>query len=238
MHSRAALLGPILLAVSLGLVPTIDSHATEPGATPAASTLMASTTMTPPDADATSESSTTIPSVAKPATATPGAAPVPQSPPVVVARVDLSSQRMTVTVDGTLAHTWRISSGALGARTPTGTFGPQILSKHHRSSLYYGAPMPYAVFFNAHIATHGTNAVRHLGRPASHGCVRLDTANARTFFELVQKYGKPHVRIVVEGTTPTNGIALAPSRPRAPKASDLASSGSVGGWARQAFAAD
>ncbi|MEZ5844076.1 MAG: L,D-transpeptidase [Hyphomicrobiaceae bacterium] len=254
MLLRLAGLGPVVMAFGLGLVPTTDTYAGEPAriAAAPATAATADAVNPPPFAAVTGgeakSPATTVPGTKPIAAITPiapapsGAAPAAPVPtgPVVVARVDLSSQTMTVSIAGQPAHSWRISSGAIGYRTPTGTFSPQILSKHHRSSLYYGAPMPYAVFFNGHIATHGTTAVRHLGRPASHGCVRLDTANARTFFELVQKHGKANVRVVVEGTTPSNGISVASSRRRSTTASagsgSAISNGRYSNWARQAFA--
>ncbi|MEO1719902.1 MAG: L,D-transpeptidase, partial [Pseudomonadota bacterium] len=70
------------------------------------------------------------------------------------------------------------------------------------SRKYNNAPMPYSVFFNGGIATHGTNHISRLGSPASKGCIRLRTHNARRFYNLVSKYGKSRVRIIVKGTTP------------------------------------
>jgi lipoprotein-anchoring transpeptidase ErfK/SrfK len=40
--------------------------------------------------------------------------------------------------------------------------------------------------------------VRHLGRPASHGCVRLETANAELFFNAVADVGMERTAIIVE----------------------------------------
>jgi hypothetical protein len=51
----------------------------------------------------------------------------------VVIRVDKSSQRMSVIVNGDHRYTWAVSTGVHG--TPSGTFRPQSLSRHHRSSL-------------------------------------------------------------------------------------------------------
>lgn len=65
------------------------------------------------------------------------------------------------------------------------------------SRKYDMTPMPYAVFFRGGYAIHGTNAVRHLGRPVSHGCVRLATPNAAQFFALVKEAGSANTRIVV-----------------------------------------
>ncbi len=62
--------------------------------------------------------------------------------------------------------------------------------------------MPYSVFFNRGVATHGTNATGRLGSPASHGCVRLHTSNAKTFYNLVEKHGKKLTQVKVHGTPP------------------------------------
>ena len=51
----------------------------------------------------------------------------------VVARVDISSQRMKVYVNGSLRHTWRVSTGRGGYATPTGSYSAKWLSRHHRS---------------------------------------------------------------------------------------------------------
>jgi lipoprotein-anchoring transpeptidase ErfK/SrfK len=57
------------------------------------------------------------------------------------------------------------------------------------SRKYEWSPMPHALFFRGGYAIHGTYAVRQLGRPASHGCVRLAPGNARTLFEMVRARG-------------------------------------------------
>ena len=41
------------------------------------------------------------------------------------------------------------------------------------SRKYDWSPMPYSVFFRGGYAIHGTSAVKWLGTPASHGCVRM-----------------------------------------------------------------
>ncbi|HDO52585.1 MAG TPA: L,D-transpeptidase [Rhizobiales bacterium] len=108
----------------------------------------------------------------------------------VLAHIDLSEQRLYLYVDGDKKYTWKISAGKKKGWTRTGTFRPYFLSRHHRSSLFRGAPMPYAVFYDRDWAIHGTNAIKRLGRPASHGCVRLHPKNAAVFFNLVLKQGK------------------------------------------------
>lgn len=120
--------------------------------------------------------------------------------PIVEAKVDLVAQRMHVLVNGNQIHTWKISSGRRGYSTPQGTFSPYRSHKMWRSRKYNNAPMPFAVFYDGGYAVHGTSAVRRLGRPASHGCVRLRTGNAKKFYELVRRYGKNRTRIRLTGT--------------------------------------
>ena len=115
----------------------------------------------------------------------------------VVARVDLSSQTMHVKVNGRTYARWKISSGRRGFRTPTGTWRAKWTTKMHYSSKYDYSPMPYSVFYHRGYAVHGTNYVRRLGRPASHGCIRLHTANARKFYNLVKRHGRRNTVIKV-----------------------------------------
>jgi lipoprotein-anchoring transpeptidase ErfK/SrfK len=117
--------------------------------------------------------------------------------PSIVARVDLSDQRMYVYRDEKLVYTFPVSSGRRGYGTPTGQWNAYWLSPKHRSRKYNNAPMPWAVFFNGGYAVHGTTDLRNLGRPASHGCIRLHPDNAKTFFRLVQTSGKESALISI-----------------------------------------
>ena len=107
----------------------------------------------------------------------------------VVVQIDKSSQRMSVSIDGTPRYNWAISTGRDGYGTPSGTFQPQAMMRSYFSRKYYKAPMPHAIFFYYGFAIHGTNDISRLGGPASHGCVRLHPANAATLFALVQRSG-------------------------------------------------
>ena len=107
----------------------------------------------------------------------------------VVAQIDLSSQRMYVTVNGKPAYMWKVSTARPGYRTPTGTYKPYHLARRHYSSIYNNSPMPHSIFFYKGYAIHGSYETKHLGRPASHGCIRLHPSNAARLFTLVQKYG-------------------------------------------------
>ncbi len=115
----------------------------------------------------------------------------------VVAKIDVSAQRMNVYVNGSLRHSWAVSTGRRGYRTPRGSYRPKFLKRMHYSSKYNNSPMPHSIFFRGGYAIHGTNAVSRLGRRASHGCVRLHRANARRLYNLVRKYGKGRTRIVI-----------------------------------------
>ena len=63
--------------------------------------------------------------------------------------------------------------------------------------------MPHAIFFmkDGH-AIHGTLDVKNLGKPASHGCVRLSPENATTLFALVKANGLENTQVVLGGVTP------------------------------------
>ena len=65
------------------------------------------------------------------------------------------------------------------------------------------APMPHAVFFtrDGH-AIHGTHETKRLGKPASHGCVRLSPTNAATLYAMVDRIGLKNTQVVLAGTTP------------------------------------
>ena len=116
----------------------------------------------------------------------------------VVAVVDLSDQRMRVFVEGVQKYEWKVSSGKRGYGTPTGEWRPYRMHTLWRSRKYNNAPMPHSVFFHGGYAVHATGAIGNLGRPASHGCVRLHPTNAKQFFQLVSQYKKDGtiVRIV------------------------------------------
>ena len=113
----------------------------------------------------------------------------------VVAQIDLSSQRMHVYVNGKPAYTWKVSTARPGYRTPTGPYKPYNLVRYHRSTSYIGSPMPYSMFFKGGYAIHGSYETKHLGRPVSHGCVRLHPSNAARLYALVQQHGKGNTTI-------------------------------------------
>lgn len=116
----------------------------------------------------------------------------------LVAKVDISSQTMTVIQNGKVAYTWPVSTARQGKHTPRGTWTAKWLSRHHKSSLYDNAPMPHSIFFNGNYAIHGTNQINKLGRPASAGCVRLHPDHAAVLFRLTEQVGKHNMKVVIQ----------------------------------------
>jgi len=116
----------------------------------------------------------------------------------IVASIDLSDQVMTVSIDGAPAYAWAVSTARPGYRTPLGEYHPIRLERQWYSTKYDNAPMPHSIFFYGGYAIHGTTEIASLGRPVSHGCVRLHPDNARTLFELVRESGFDHTTIAVQ----------------------------------------
>ena len=116
----------------------------------------------------------------------------------LVARVDVSKQSMTVSENGRVLYHWRVSTAGRGYHTPRGSYRPTRLHRMWYSRKYDNSPMPHSVFFRGGYAIHGTNHVRSLGRPASHGCVRLAPGSARAFYNLVKAHGRKNMRIIVQ----------------------------------------
>ncbi len=79
----------------------------------------------------------------------------------VVAKINLSNQRMDVFVDGHPRYSWPVSTARRGYRTPTGTFRPQALAVWHRSTIYSGSPMPHSIFHGGY-AIHGSYETKYL----------------------------------------------------------------------------
>ena len=115
----------------------------------------------------------------------------------VVVQIDRSRQQMDVIVDGAQRYTWRVSTARRGYITPPGTYHPEMLAQRWFSSKYDNSPMPHSIFFHRGYAIHGTYEISGLGRPVSHGCVRLDPANAAILFDLVEREGMDRTTIVV-----------------------------------------
>ena len=117
----------------------------------------------------------------------------------IVVRIELSRQELNVEVDGVHYATWAVSTARPGYRTPVGdcTRATSVWIRMHYSKLYDYTPMPYLIFFLRGYAIHGTTEVRNLGRPVSHGCVRLRPGHAKILFDLVATNGLQNTSISV-----------------------------------------
>lgn len=116
--------------------------------------------------------------------------------------IDKNSQQMSVAVDGVPRYRWPVSSGLPAHETPNGSFKAFRMEVDHYSKEWDDAPMPHSIFFTRQgHAIHGTDSVRRLGNPASHGCVRLSRENAATLFELVQREGVLNTTVTLSGSS-------------------------------------
>ncbi|HKA64440.1 MAG TPA: L,D-transpeptidase [Methyloceanibacter sp.] len=135
----------------------------------------------------------------------------------ILINIDKSRQEMTVFVDGIEKYTWPVSTGKRGYSTPSGTYTASSMNEIWYSKQWDNAPMPHAIFYmkDGH-AIHGTLEERNLGKPASHGCVRISRANAIALYALVKETGLKNTQVVLSGTTPGGEaqVATQPAYPR------------------------
>ncbi len=130
-------------------------------------------------------------------------APAEPAKSTVFVSIDKATQRMTVFVNGEQRYDWPVSTGLNGYSTPSGNYTARSMNKIWYSKQWDNAPMPHAVFFTKEgHAIHATYEVKRLGKPASHGCVRLSPQNAETLYSLVQENGLDNTEIVLAGLTP------------------------------------
>jgi hypothetical protein len=139
----------------------------------------------------------------------------------ILIQVDKAAQTMTVTVDGAPRYAWPVSTGIAAYDTPDGEFQAFRMERDHFSREWDDAPMPYSIFFTQEgHAIHGSYDVKHLGRPASHGCVRLSKENAAVLFELVKQQGLKKTRVVLTGEIPASTSRVVARRAPAPNYAD------------------
>lgn len=110
--------------------------------------------------------------------------------------ISKSQQAMSVYEDGELLDTWPVSTARKGYYTPTGTYRPYSYQPMHYSKKFDNAPMPHSIFFSGGYAIHATPHVGNLGRPASHGCVRLHPTHAANLYEMTK--GEPTLITIKE----------------------------------------
>ena len=134
----------------------------------------------------------------------------------ILINIDKSKQKMTVSLDGVEKYVWPVSTGQAGYSTPSGTYTATSMNEIWYSKEWDDAPMPHSVFFRKDgYAIHGTYEAKNLGRPASHGCVRISRENAAMLFALVKKVGLKKTEVVLTGVTPGGEYKVArPEEPR------------------------
>jgi L,D-transpeptidase catalytic domain len=141
-------------------------------------------------------------------------------------QIDKSAQLMTVSEDGTFLYRWPVSTGIARYDTPGGVYKPFRMEIDHRSDEWDDAPMPYSIFFTTKgHAIHGTTH-KSIGRPASHGCVRLSVQNAATLWKLVKKAKMANTEVVLSGQIPRAPLVAegAEQAPPLPPPEDLTAS--------------
>jgi lipoprotein-anchoring transpeptidase ErfK/SrfK len=132
--------------------------------------------------------------------------------------IDKLTQTMKVLVDDLERYSWDVSTGLRAYDTPVGTYPARSMHKIWYSKEWDDAPMPHAIFFTrkGH-AIHGTEDTQRLGRPASHGCVRLAPENARSLFALVKETGLENTEVVLTGEIPKDEVRAASHGSRKPQ---------------------
>jgi lipoprotein-anchoring transpeptidase ErfK/SrfK len=129
---------------------------------------------------------------------------------VVLININKTKQEMAVFVDGIEKYQWPVSTGRVGYSTPSGTYTATSMNKIWYSKQWDNSPMPHSIFFmkDGH-AIHGSHEVKNLGKPVSHGCVRISPQNATTLYALVEKNGLENTQVVLSGVTPGGEFKLA-----------------------------
>jgi peptidoglycan hydrolase-like protein with peptidoglycan-binding domain len=135
--------------------------------------------------------------------------------------VSKDAQSLTVYDGGKAVATSKVSTGKAGHDTPTGIFSVLEKRKYHESNLYSNAPMPWMQRLTwSGIALHESGSVPNY--PASHGCVRLPAAFAKSLFQMTTR--GVHVIISDAAVAPTaiaHPVLFAPQPSRS--AADLLS---------------
>ena len=100
--------------------------------------------------------------------------------------VSKDKQSLVVYDGETVVTTSKVSTGKDGHTTPSGIFSILEKQKYHESNLYSNAPMPWMQRLTwSGIALHESNSVPNY--PASHGCVRMPGAFAKSLFQMTER---------------------------------------------------
>ena len=145
----------------------------------------------------------------------------------ILININKAKQRMTVFVDGIEKYHWPVSTGRAGYSTPSGSYTATSMNEIWYSKEWDNSPMPHSIFFirDGH-AIHGSYEVKNLGKPASHGCVRISPENATTLYALVKQNGLGNTQVVLTGVTPGGEFKSARAPAQAHQAQAQADPGS------------
>lgn len=125
---------------------------------------------------------------------TPRLNPHPRALTGKLIEISLERQELVAWEDGVAVHRFVVSTGMPGSETPTG-FWAVFEKWDRRFSWTWKVWMPYAMRFVPgrgffiHELTYWPghpeerNGVEDLGRPASHGCVRVGLGDAKTLYD-------------------------------------------------------
>lgn len=131
---------------------------------------------------------------------------VAESPVPLELRVDLSERRLEVRRGGELVESYGVAVGRPGHPTPTGTFTTGRIEWNPR---WVPPPREWArklkpraggdprnpmqgvkiYFREPWYFIHGTNNPESIGSAASHGCLRMRTAEAKALARLIERNG-------------------------------------------------
>jgi lipoprotein-anchoring transpeptidase ErfK/SrfK len=138
----------------------------------------------------------------EPAASQPGSNPKKAGSTILIS-INKAKQKMTVFIDGIQKYDWPVSTGRSGYSTPTGNYTATSMNEIWYSKEWDNSPMPHSIFFmkDGH-AIHGSYEVKNLGKPVSHGCVRISPENATTLYALVKANGLENTQVVLTGVTP------------------------------------
>src|SRR5262245_24541584 len=128
--------------------------------------------------------------------ATSGAKPaVSANSPVRRILISVPDHKLALMADGQIVKIYSVATGAEESPTPSGEF--QIVNRLTSPTYYHpgkvigpGDDNPLGTRWmglNApHLGIHGTNVPGSIGKPASHGCVRMSRKDLEELFELVR----------------------------------------------------
>jgi peptidoglycan hydrolase-like protein with peptidoglycan-binding domain len=131
-----------------------------------------------------------------------------EGPLQIIVSKDL--QELKIYDGDVVVATSHVSTGKAGHSTPTGIFSILEKKRTHFSNIYDSAPMPFMQRLTwSGIALHASNSVPSY--PASHGCVRLPNAFAKTLFSVTRRGG--HVLITDREIVPQEIVHAALFKP-------------------------